>query len=283
LSEGLLCNNLSKTFYDIMRYFLCAILLLFTLGVFAQPVTRGDDANFGVTNTEMIDLLMPSIPGVAVDPRDKMEQQSVKPYMMPVRKIGPAGSDLSYALATCLEFYVNLENNYKDNLSPDYIQLSLESSGKAINLPEACRFLANVGTVSAAIMPYDARTIPNAVYATQKYGISNYLHIFQHTTKARQRVFDTKKALMRGHPVLVELKASPELRQMLRTTTWVPPKEATMTFPLVVVGYNEVEQSFEVMSSWGSSWGRSGYLQIAYDDFGQYAVNGYVLVPSQYK
>lgn len=279
----LIDRSLFENLYEVMRYIFCSLLLLLSISTYAQPDTKGKEGAFGVTDAEMIDRLMPSIPGVAVDPRDKMEQQSVKPYMMPVRKIGPAGSDLSYALATCLEFYVNLENNYKDNLSPDYIQLSLESSGKAINLQEACKFLANVGTVSAAIMPYDARTIPNAVYATQKYGISNYLHIFQHTTRARQRVFDTKKALMRGHPVLVELKASPQLRQMMRTTTWVPPKDASMNFPLVVVGYNEAEQVFEVMSSWGSSWGRSGYLQVAYDDFGQYALNGYVLVPSQYR
>ena len=266
--------------YKIMRYFLLPALLLCTFALSAQVVTK-DDAPFGVTNAQMIDLLMPTIPGVAIDPRDKMKKQSVKPYMMPVRKIGPSGSDLSYALATCLEFYVNLEHNYKDNLSPDYIQLSLESSNRDINLREACQFLANVGTVSAAIMPYDARQIPNAVYATEKHGISNYLHIFRETTKVRQRVFDTKKALMRGNPVLIELKASAGLRQMMRTTTWYPPENADQTFPLVVVGYDEAEQVFEVMSSWGSRWGRSGYLQIRYDDFGAYALNGYVLVPAR--
>lgn len=267
--------------YKMMKHLLTTALLLCTFALQAQVETKTDNAVFGVTDLEMIDRLMPVIPGVAVDPRDKMKQQSVKPYMMPVRKIGPGGSDLSYALATCLEFYVNLEHNYKDNLSPDYIQLSLESANRVVNLQEACQFLAKVGTVSAAIMPYDARQIPNAVYATEKYGISNYLHIFRETTKARQRVFDTKKALMRGNPVLVELNASADLRQMLRTTTWFPPEEGTETYPLVVVGYDEVEQAFEVMSSWGSSWGRSGYLQIRYDDFGVYALNGYVLVPSQ--
>ncbi|MBV6652840.1 MAG: hypothetical protein KI786_03740, partial [Mameliella sp.] len=183
------------------------------------------------------------------------------------------------ALATCLEFYVNLENNYKDNLSPDYISVNLENSGKAVNLAEACRFLAGEGTVSAAIMPYDAPAVPNAVYAAQKYQINNYLHLFRTTTKERQRVFETKKALMRGNPVLVELRASPSLKQMVRVKTWAPPKEANTVFPLLVVGYDEVEQVFEVMSSYGSTWGKSGYLQIRYDDFGEYAKNGYVLVP----
>jgi len=65
---------------------------------------------------------------------------------------------------------------------------------------------------------------------------------------------------------------------MLRTRTWEPPREANSSFPLVVVGYNEVDLVFEVMSSWGKSWGESGYLQIRYDDFEKYAENGYVLV-----
>jgi hypothetical protein len=234
---------------------------------------------FGVTDADWIDRLMPVVSGVAIDPNDNLVQQSVKPYMMPVRKIGAKGSALSYALATCLEFYVNLENNYKDNLSPDYISVNLENSGKPVNLEEACRFLAGEGTVSAAIMPYDAPSVPNAIYAAQKYQINNYLHLFRETTKGRQRVFETKKALMRGNPVLIELHASPELKKMVRVQTWKAPRDPDTVYPLLVVGYDEVDQVFEVMSSYGSTWGKSGYLQIRYDDFGEYAKNGYVLVP----
>ncbi len=238
-----------------------------------------EEVAFGVTDAAWIERMMPTVAGVAIDPSDNLTEQSVKPYMMPVRKLGPKGSALSYALATCLEFYINLNNNYKDNLSPDFIALNLQNSGKPVNLEEACRFLADAGTVSAAIMPYDANSIPNAVYATQKYQINNYLHIFRATTKGRQRVFEAKKALMRGNPVLIELEAGPSIQNLVRTGVWQPGKDHSVAYPLIVVGYDEVEQMFEVMSSWGSSWGQSGYLQIRYDDFGEYAKNGYVLVP----
>jgi hypothetical protein len=261
--------------------FCCCLMWGNSLSAQPDSVTfKATDAiAFGVTDADWIDRLMPVVSGVAIDPNDNLVQQSVKPYMMPVRKIGAKGSALSYALATCLEFYVNLENNYKDNLSPDYISVNLENSGKPVNLEEACRFLAGEGTVSAAIMPYDAPSVPNAIYAAQKYQINNYLHLFRETTKGRQRVFETKKALMRGNPVLIELHASPELKQMVRVQTWKAPRNPDTVYPLLVVGYDEVEQVFEVMSSYGSTWGKSGYLQIRYDDFGEYAKNGYVLVP----
>jgi C1A family cysteine protease len=46
---------------------------------------------------------------------------------------------------------------------------------------------------------------------------------------------------------------------------------------VLVVGYNDTDQSFLVKNSWGTYWGESGYFRIAYDDvtddvkFGSYA------------
>ena len=70
---------------------------------------------------------MPTIEGVGGSARELLQQQSVKAYMMPVRKVGARGTELSYMLASCLEYYVNLDKNYKLNLSPDYITLSIET------------------------------------------------------------------------------------------------------------------------------------------------------------
>lgn len=240
-----------------------------------------EGVTIGVSDQELIDLLMITVPGIGGDPRDMLRRQSIKPYMMPVRKVGARGSELSYALATCLEYYVNLDDNYKDNLSPDYIALSLQSSGKSVNLRDAFLFLVENGTVSAAIMPYDANNIPYAVNATQKFKIANYLHIFRDVTRGQQKIFEVRKALMRGNPVLIELQSDPSIRNLSHTEMWSPNKTGSELAPLIVVGYDEVEQAFEVQGCWGSSWGQSGYMKIRYDDFEKYAMNGYVFVPIQ--
>lgn len=265
-----------------MKQLISMALCLAALNAYAQEPQRAkalDNLAFGITETEWIDRLMPMVPGLGVDPREALLRQNIKSYLMPVRKSENWGTELSYALASCLEFYVNLDNNYKDNLSPDYIRLSLSQSGQPIKLKDALVFLSQTGTVSAAIMPYGSTSIPNAVYAAQKYRIKNYLHLFWETTRERQRVFEVKKALMQGNPVLVELRAGPEFPGLLRTPNWVPPKTAEQSYPLLVVGYDEEEQSFEVMSSWGSNWGLNGYMEITYKDFGNYAQNAYVLLP----
>ncbi len=264
------------------RFFFFAFFFAISFTVSAQDdkvQLKAQDAHFGTADLELIDRLMYTVPGIGRDPRDILERQSIKPYMMPVRKIGPRGSELSYITASCLEYYVNLNQNYKDNLSPDYLSLNLESTGKKVTPQEAFLFLADQGIVSASIMPFDSRTIPNAVYATEKYHINNYLHIVRDVMKGRQKIFEVRKALMRGNPVIIELKADGSIRSLIRQDTWEAPANPSELFSLLVVGYDETREAFEVMGCWGSAWGNSGYLWIRYDDFEKYAVNGYVMVP----
>ncbi|MCB0551154.1 MAG: hypothetical protein KDD19_26525 [Phaeodactylibacter sp.] len=264
------------------RFFFLALIVALPFIAFTQDdkiQLKAQDAAFGTSDLEMIDRLMYTVPGIGRDPRDIIERQSIKPYMMPVRKIGPRGSELSYILSSCLEYYVNLNQNYKDNLSPDFLKLNLESTGKRVTPQEAFLFLAEQGTVSASIMPFDSKTIPNAVYATAKYQINNYLHIVRDVMRGRQKVYEVRKALMRGNPVIIELQADASIRSLIRQDTWEPPAKPAELFPLLVVGYDETREAFEVSGCWGSSWGNSGYLWIRYDDFENYVMNGYVMVP----
>ncbi|MEL6655035.1 MAG: C1 family peptidase [Bacteroidota bacterium] len=267
------------------------LLILFLLSstiLAAQPpannLTSRDAANtttLGVANNALFDQLMITIAGVGSNSRLIQEQQSLKPYMMPVRRVGFRGSDWSYMLASCLEYYVNINRNYKDNLSPDYISLSLASQGQRPSVAEGLRFLAQNGTVSAAIVPYDAGQIPTTVYATNKYQINNYLHLFQPFASAREKTFEMRKALMRGNPVIIEMQAGPEFSSLEPTRMWEAGRSTSndQSHILLVVGYDENLQAFEVMSSWGSQWANNGYLWISYNDLANRATNGYVMIP----
>ncbi len=254
----------------------------------AQPVNDVTERNamevqqIGITDAALFDRLMVTIDGVGSNSRMVQEQQNLKPYMMPVRQLGVRGDDWSYALASCLEYYVNLRRNYKDNLSPDYINLSLRSQGRRPSIEEGLNFLTSNGTVSAAIVPYDAGEIPPAVFATYKYTINNYLHVFSGFATQREKVFEVRKALMRGNPVLVEFEADAGFPTQSAVRFWEPQRGETSRYTLIVVGYDETQEAFEVMSCWGSDWANNGYLWMRYSDFAQAASNGYVMVPNSY-
>lgn len=260
------------------------LLVLFFVGTSVaqeKSAAKGfDESNmaFGISDMELIDRIMPVIEGVGGTAREMLEQQSVKPYMMPVRKVGAKGSELSYIMATCLEFYVNLDKNYKLNLSPDFISLNIENTGRNVTLLDGFQFLAQEGTVNAAIVPYEANQLTSAVYSTQKFKITNYLHIFREVTPGRQRVYEARKALMKGNPVLVEVRSDASIMQA-RGRSWTPSGSTSEAYPLLIVGYDAEQQAFEAMSCWGRNWGIDGYIWISYDDFGKYASNGYVMVP----
>lgn len=239
---------------------------------------ESQNLQLGISDSKMIDLLMPLMPGVGNGSRDLINEQTVKPYMMPPRKVGRSGALFAYSLASLLEYYVNFDQNFKDNLSPDYISLSTENKG----IEEAFKFLALNGTVSAAIMPYDASAISSAVFNTQKYKINNYLHIFRDITNGRQKVFETRKALMRGNPVLIDMLVTEEFPTLNGANYWRPLGKKTETpVTVLVVSYDQDAEAFELYGTWGKEWGINGYLWVDYEDFGKFAQNGFVLIPSK--
>ncbi|MEZ4980692.1 MAG: hypothetical protein R2769_03720 [Saprospiraceae bacterium] len=101
-------------------------------------------SQIAVNDQTLINILMPIMPGFGSHRKTLIEEQSVKPYMMPPRQVGPKRSS---TLPTCwpvlLNSYVNFDQNFKDNLSPDYISLNNKSGA----LEDAFLFLANTGTL----------------------------------------------------------------------------------------------------------------------------------------
>ncbi|WP_373549092.1 hypothetical protein [Haliscomenobacter sp.] len=235
---------------------------------------------FGVQDQRMIDMMMPFVKGVGrANSLDNLREQSVKPFMMPVREIEQVGTEMSYTLAACLEFYFNQDNNYKINLSPDFITLNLLGQNRALQFKDAFQFLSQNGTVDSAILPYGSQKLTNAVYNASKFRITNYLHVFTPLTKSLQKIFELRKALVRGNPVIVEFNADPSLVQANGKDTWIPTGAPSQVYPMAVVSFNEDKRMIELMSPWGSDWGRAGYIWISYEHFGQLAQNGFVVLP----
>ena len=267
-----------------MNYRLPALLgaLLCTTFSFAQvkPTpyedAKGQDA-LGVSAPDRIDALMLTIPGLGSNSREMLKAQNVKSFMMPPRRMVPGARPETYAATACLEFYTNYRQNYKANLSPAFLQLITPTAG----MDAALRGLVTSGTVSAAIVPYDARRIPPGASATQIYKLENFLHVVRAEERAKQKIYQTRKALMRGNPVALTMRVPAELRDQKGTRYWTPGRgAATETAAFVVVGFDEDLESFEVLGMWGDDWGHHGYLWIPYADYGRLAENGYVLVPA---
>jgi hypothetical protein len=265
-----------------LRAFLPLLLLTFLCtGVRAQnPYRTPKSASvaLGLNDATMIDQLMLYIPGIGSGSREDLLRQNIKSYMMPIRQAPSQQLEWAYSLAGAVEYYQNLNNNYKDNLSPDFLTLSLAAQGKRPAIEDGLRFLVEQGTVSAAIVPYGSTTIPAAVYSVPKFKINNFGFLFQPETRARNRVFETRKALSRGNPVIVELQTDATFTTLKNNiySTATPSGEIHY---MTVVGYDEETNMFELRGLFGRYWADAGYVRISYDDFGRLATTGYVLIP----
>lgn len=262
-----------------------SLTVLLTAFVYCFSFAQEDQPNFtvkgsaiGITSPEMIDQMMAIMPGIGSNAKSMMNEQSVKPYIMGPRRVGERGTVTSYTLATCLEFYHNYGQNYKVNLSPDFLAQNLFHE-KERDMKNALRLLVIDGTVSADVMPYDAQKVAN-VEDADHYRISNYLHIFNSSKRNSQKTFEVQKSLMRGNPVIVEMKVPNEFKNLKKTRFYTSLNDAQdKTYSFVVVGYNLELEAFEILSSWGASWASDGYLWVGFEDFAKMAQNGYVMVP----
>jgi hypothetical protein len=233
---------------------------------------------FGVADAAQIDQLMLTVAGIGSSAKELLNEQTLKSYMMPPRRMSSNDNSAAYALASTLEYYINLNSNYKDNLSPDFMKLN-QPQGTA---EDYLTFLASTGTVSAAIVPFEAANLTPSVNAAIKYRIRDFLKLFQNTTRPQQKLYDLRKAIMRGNPVIAEINITNEFKNLKNARFWdaqAGDKTPAGKAFVVVVAYNEERKAVEVLNAWGREWGAGGYVWMSYDDFGALATNGYVLLP----
>lgn len=269
-----------------IKYLLLALLTVLSTRVPAQTpaqtygnsTPKRNQAALGVADAAFLDQLLVAVPGVGTPSRQQLERQNIKSYMMPIRQAPRVDEEWAYALAGVLEFYHNLNNNYKDNLSPDYLILNLAARGQRPTMEDGLRFLAENGTVSAAIVPYGTTSIPPAVYSVPKYRPRNFGYLFRPETRPRNRVFETRKALSRGNPVIVRLATDASF-PTLRTGQYGTEQPSGEEHFLTVVGYDATTETFELRGLFGRFWADAGYVRVGYDDFGRLAQMGYVLIP----
>lgn len=269
-----------------MKSTLCSIFLFlfFLFSLHAQidsaALAKEAEGKVGISDADLVDFLMVSMPHTlsARGESSTLKFQSLKTYMMPPRKADETGNPRCYAVTACAEYYANYDKNYKVNLSPDYIDLSLAKN----NISEALGFLVRNGTVSADIVPFGSKFIPSTVRATQKYAMQNYLYLFRKESKPRQKIFALRKALMRGNPVIVEMYVPKDFAQIRNQRLYHREKTMeTKAVPFVVVGYDEESEIIELLGTYGSNWADNGYLQMDYEDFSEMAETAFVLVPTR--
>jgi len=88
-----------------------------------------------------------------------------------------------------------------------------------------------------------------------------------------------KKALANDNPVVIGMRVSSSFYNV--HDVWSGVQEGSEGgHAMVVIGYDDNKNggAFELMNSWGTNWGNSGFIWVRYADFETYAKSAYVMV-----
>jgi len=115
-----------------------------------------------------------------------------------------------------------------------------------------------------AFVPWMLKTRPSAkAYMTAaRNKVQRYLRVEQTLASLKQRIAD-------GHPIVVgitlyESFQSREMAKHGRGALPAPGEKVEGGHAVLIVGYNDFDQTFELRNSWGAGWGDEGYFTLPY-------------------
>ena len=215
--------------------------------------------------------------------------------MPPVGDQGRLGSCVSWAVGYAARSYYNgvqTQQQISQSAIPavNYMHGILRvpdpeegPCGGGAYIHKALEFLSDEGAPSLASMPYsDSRCdVPDSrlreqVRQSGTFRISNYYHLNATGLGGGGHFLDSdtnfqmeliKNELALGHPVVIGVDVDRAFFELRGRSVWQALQEPGGGHAITLVGYNEREQYFKFINSWGTSWGDRGYGRLSYDAY----------------
>lgn len=164
-------------------------------------------------------------------------------------------------------------------------QIQKDEQGRGSRIIDAVAFLEAQGDCLARHFDTnvnDAQKLPDTTLlcAAQSFAIAGFTEIFSPKDADSVKVMSVKAALAQHRPVTIGIAIRRNFMTLRNALYWHPDLgDSTPAggHAIVVVGYDEKRQAFQLMNSWGSEWGRGGFIWMKYDVFAKFAKYGCVL------
>lgn len=271
-----------------------------SIAVFGQENATGlifDDYNY-----DNVPMKAPLVRGLYTSMPSKA---SLKQYTPTVGNQNPYGTcvgwAVSYAARTILWAKENQVTNSQQitnhTFSPAYIYRHIVQPSdypdcdRGASIDHALRTMKEKGVV--LLTDYPTKCPSDVPYAlnpkANKFTIDDYARIFGVTDSKNNKIETTKKALSEGNPIVIGMilpaVGQPSSFNYVRSDLWTP-SAAERANPqggghaMCVIGYDDNKHggAFEIMNSWGTTWGNQGFFWIKYDDYAIFTKYAFELV-----
>jgi hypothetical protein len=122
----------------------------------------------------------------------------------------------------------------------------------------------------------------SSVDAASKQRLGGYIRLFNTYDPQEIKISSVKQAVLLGSPVVIGMICPPSF--VLASDFWQPREPAPLMehggHMITVVGYDDglYGGAFEVVNSWGKTWGKDGFTWIRYEDFARHVKYGFRLI-----
>jgi hypothetical protein len=218
---------------------------------------------------------------------------SVKEHCPPIQSQGGIGSCVGWATGYgAMSIIYSKKYNWSDAERAEkafsalyiYNQIKVGACPLGSRIDEAVKFLETKGNLPSSEfdMPRencDKQPSAGQVAIAQKFKVKASSTLFSLNADSKTKIFNTKKSIAKGVPVIIGMEILRNFGSLNKSTPyWEPAAGNTAPWgghAMVVIGYDEGRQAFEIMNSWGTSWGNDGFIYVKYADFARFCKYGY--------
>lgn len=230
---------------------------------------------------------------------DGIPKIDLKPYCPKPQHQGNLGSCTAWAvgygaMTINLAIALNLANQRKNITDTAFSALFLYNQvrenfndcGQGSFIHKALDLLKSTGNVQSKHFDKgnNCRKRPTEadVEVASRYRIKDWVTLFSSNSSNRVRIEKTKMSLVENQPVIIAMRTRNNFNDLgPRDRYWLPYiGDTSLSFfhAMVVVGFDDGKGAFEVLNSWGESWGNKGFFWLRYEDYANHVPSAYQMM-----
>ena len=200
-----------------------------------------------------------------------------------------------YGAMTILESIRQKWNDRADTITASaysalfvYNQVKAGSCDAGADIAKAASLLCNKGNVRSKEFDRiknncDKQPNEDELRKASANRIKDYVTLFSTSDPKSIKIEKTKLSLAQKKPVVIGMLLRNNFQQIRRGDQFWRPDTGDTTFlgahAMVVVGYDDGKEAFEILNSWGASWGNGGFIWVKYDDYARFCCYGFQFIP----
>jgi hypothetical protein len=200
----------------------------------------------------------------------------------PVRDQGNCGSCWAFATTGALESYTLIKSNCpgSDLNLAEQILLSCSSAGNCGGgyIDRASNFIRDTGLPQESCYPYTATNGNCSSACTNWQSDTDRIDSWSYVATTSPTVDTIKNALNTHGPLVTTMRVYTDFFYYGGGVYSYASGKYEGGHAILIVGYNDSGQYFIVKNSWGTSWGESGFFNIAYSQINNPVQFGYYTI-----